>query len=352
MSRADPIIAIKLTLASAQHTHDERRDSGQSRAWAPTIAGAQEGSEHQGYGMQESPTSQSAYWNTSTSGYNSQQYSAVNSAVNSNPGYASGYHQSHTTPNSSYQSSRSRRTNAASGRRLPRGQGAYIEGDYVAGKTLHYEAIDPSFCVRSRSFFTVGRVFAVMWNETASVTAAPVDYTTSTSINRVKYRDNYVFTNVRRFIVVKTRTEFCFACPIFTYSNRATTKRGVRPEEHAIVYTRGYIPQLLDGENGITKASISVVSAEGTPVLSIASRIYFGIHHPIQYNVRVKDMGHVPQDLIPTLIGNWREEDDKELGQARDVTDNAERPELEPVHEEQPAQGTHNAYHQASYTSQ
>jgi hypothetical protein len=227
------------------------------------------------------------------------------------------------------------------GRALPRGKGAIIEGSYVQGQNLHYEEIDSSFFVRSRSFFSVGRVFAVMWNETASVTAAPVDYTTSTSINQVKYADNYVYTNVRRFIVVRDKQEFCFGCPIFTYSGRATLKKGVRPNEHAIAYTWGRSPQLLDGETGITKIPISVVKSETGPSLHIASRIYFGIHHPIQYNVKVKDIGYVPQQDIPNLIGNWREEDDKESSQAQDVTANAERDELAPANEAQP-QGAYN----------
>lgn len=331
---------------SAQDQIDRPRDTGQPSVWVQTTAGAQD---DQGYVTRASPTSQGTYWSTSTPRYISQQHPTTNFS----PGYRNGYTQSHNTSHSTYQTTRPRRTNV---RALPRGQGAYIEGDYIPGQNLHYSAIDVSFYVRSRSFFTVGRVFAVMWNETASetanVTVPPVDYTTSSVINRVRYRDNFVYTNVRRFVVVKAKTEFCFACPIFTYSNRGTTKRGVRPEEHAIVFTSGYEPQLVQGETGITKPSISVVQEEGSPPLNIASRIYFGIHHPVQYNVRVKDIGHVPQEQVSTLVGIWREEDDKDSGQSQDVTDNAERPELDPVYEEQPAQGAHGAYDRYVYSSQ
>jgi hypothetical protein len=47
----------------------------------------------------------------------------------------------------------------------------------------------------------------------------------------------------------------------------------------------------------------------GIPILDVASRIYFGIVHPIQYNIKVKELGYVLQNHIPTLISNWRSEE-------------------------------------------
>lgn len=149
-------------------------------------------------------------------------------------------------------------------------------------------------------------MFAIIMNETAGSTT---DYNTSRSINEVKYEGNYVYTNVRRFIVVRQKREFCFACPIFTYSGKATTKYGVHAREHAIAYTSGYSPQPLAGEYGITKTSIGIIMTQNNPALNAASRIYFGIHHPIQYNVKVKEIGYVQPDHVPYLIGNWKEED-------------------------------------------
>ncbi len=253
-------------------------------------------------GTQAETEYQGTYWNGSAVGYNSQPSYTARTITSSSS--AMKYYQPHATSDTSFQGSRPRRGP------LPRGQGASIEGEYIAGgPVLHYETIDSSYHVRNKAFFNVGRVFAVMWNETAGETKSPIDYKTSTTISCVKYADNRVHTTVRRFVVVKTKQEFSFACPIFTYKNQGTTKNGVRPAQHAVIYSWGRSPQLLPGETGITKASIGVVQTEGIPVLSRASRIYFGIHHPVQYNVRVKDMGYVVPDHIPTLIGNWREED-------------------------------------------
>lgn len=50
-----------------------------------------------------------------------------------------------------------------------------------------------------------------MWNEPAGVTSTPTDYSTDRSINMVKYEGNFVFTSIRRFVVVRDKREFCYA---------------------------------------------------------------------------------------------------------------------------------------------
>lgn len=44
---------------------------------------------------------------------------------------------------------------------------------------------------------------------------------------------------------------------------------------------------------------------QGERNLSNASRIFFGIHHPIQYNVKVKDLGYVYPNEVPRFLGYW-----------------------------------------------
>ncbi|KAI4622179.1 hypothetical protein J4E83_004919 [Alternaria metachromatica] len=61
--------------------------------------------------------------------------------------------------------------------------------------------------------------------------------------------------------------------------------------------------------------------------LVAASRIYFAIHHPIQYNVKVKNLGHVHPDYLPTFLGYWNQEntdskDDPDAAQNPNNTDN------------------------------
>lgn len=171
-----------------------------------------------------------------------------------------------------------------------------------------------AFYVRDRRFFQEGRVFAVLFSQTGP---SATDYNTSRSI--VRYHNRNIRSS-RRFVVVRVKREFCFACPIFTYSGRATTKAGVRASEHGIVFSEGQKPQLLPGEAGIVKPSIAVSTASGELKLPVASRIYYGIHHPIQYNIKVKDIGQVLPSHVPSLIGNWKAEDNGETQQAPEVT--------------------------------
>jgi hypothetical protein len=219
---------------------------------------------------------------------------------------------------------------------MPKGKGRSVYGTYTGSSTLHYEELDPTYYVRDNSFFSPGRVLSIILTESAGAQAKSkiTDYTTSSSINEVRFKNNFVYTTVRRFVVVRQKREYCFACPIFTYSGRATTKHGVRAEEHGIIYTSGKTAQLLPGEVGIRKASLSVEMAKNVPPLDKASRIYYGIHHPIQYNVKVKEIGYIPKKQIPVLIGQWKEEDDKDTEQSQEVTRNASIPEVNEDEEE------------------
>jgi hypothetical protein len=151
--------------------------------------------------------------------------------------------------------------------------GKNVAGTYNGPTILHYEPVDPSLFVRPKSFSVKGKVFAAIMNETAQSTArvpdnAVVNYTTA-SINRVKYRHSRVHANVRRFVVVRHKKEFCFACPISTCGKHATKKPGVRAEEHGIIYSEGRAPQLIPGESGITKSSIGVVMAHSHTELKL-----------------------------------------------------------------------------------
>jgi hypothetical protein len=202
---------------------------------------------------------------------------------------------------------------------MPRGRGGRLQGTYgTHSNALHYERLDQTYFVRDSAFFYEGRVFSVIMNETAGVNStAPhgqdaTDYNSSDSINTVKYEGNSVYTSVRRFVVVRQKREFCYACPIFTYSGRATTKRGVRAAEHGIAYTWGKLPELIHGEGGMTKPSVAVVMNPSLQPLNVASRIYYGITHPIQYNVKVKEIGYVLQAHVPSVISSWKIEENRQ----------------------------------------
>ncbi|KAH7378343.1 hypothetical protein BKA66DRAFT_467089 [Pyrenochaeta sp. MPI-SDFR-AT-0127] len=187
-----------------------------------------------------------------------------------------------------------------------------------------YESLDASYFVRKGDYFKEGVVFAVLFTEAAGQTAlnAVTDY--NTALSRVRYNE-WAHTQVRRFVIVRRRREFCFAVPIFTYSGQGTKKEGVVPDEHSIAYSYGSSPQLLHGETKSSKHDICIVMNSGEPHLSRASRIYFGIHHPIQFNLKVKDLGYVHPNWMPAFLGYWNMENGNSTGtqQAPDVSENA-----------------------------
>lgn len=98
--------------------------------------------------------------------------------------------------------------------------------------------------------------------------------------------------------------------PIFSYQGQGTSKRGVIPQEHAIAYSYGTTPQPLPSEEPLTKAPICIMTNEGERSLSQASRICFGIHHHIKYNVKVKDLGYEHFNEVPRFLGYWTMEND------------------------------------------
>jgi len=96
--------------------------------------------------------------------------------------------------------------------------------------------------------------------------------------------------------------------PIFTYGGRGTLKPGCKPAEHAIIYNIGcQEPSPLEGETGIVYSPIGVNSPEDEPMY-FASRINFGKAYPIEWNVKVKDLGMVCDKDMEALITYYRNE--------------------------------------------
>ncbi|KAF2501510.1 hypothetical protein BU16DRAFT_500657 [Lophium mytilinum] len=173
-----------------------------------------------------------------------------------------------------------------------------------------YEELDPAYLVRqdARGFFKRGRVFSMLFTELMGETPrAPGTFPDNVSI--VKYGAK-VITQIRRFVVVAEKMGFCYTCPISTYGNRGTTKTGCRPEEHAIVYYKTLqTPSPLPLENGMVYQPIGVLppSTESQP-MSTASRIRFAKAFPIEWNVKVKDLGRVADEDMGNLMQYYMRE--------------------------------------------
>ena len=99
--------------------------------------------------------------------------------------------------------------------------------------------------------------------------------------------------------------------PISTYSKRGVTKPGLNPSEHAIIYFSGTTPQYVEGEyeKGMDKEPIEVEPSEQGAVMDSASRIRFGKIYPVEFNVKVKDIGRVKPEHMSKLLQYWKQEE-------------------------------------------
>ncbi|KAF2138947.1 uncharacterized protein K452DRAFT_320603 [Aplosporella prunicola CBS 121167] len=183
-----------------------------------------------------------------------------------------------------------------------------IRGNPQQGR---WSALDSSYQIQpnARQFFKQGRMFAILFSEPMGETAPP--NLARDNVTVVIY-GGHVYTDIRRFVVVKEKRGFCYACPVSTYKRRGTTKPGVDANAHAIVYCTNSRPYYLLGENRMTKEPIAIEPANSSVTLEPESRINFGLHHPIQHNVKVKDLGRVCAQDMGRLIAYWHLENDFE----------------------------------------
>jgi hypothetical protein len=200
---------------------------------------------------------------------------------------------------------------------------SHHQNDVIRGTPGKSELLDPSYSMRegadAHRFFVIGRVFAVLWTETAGDTIARQAGTEGT----VRFHNDAitigrfgqpVYSQIRRFVIVKVRVKghFVYACPISTYSRRGTLKFGCYPAEHAIVYFSNTVPQYVEGEygNGMTKEPIEVIPTDPSDTMHPASRLRFGKSYPVEWNVKVKDIGKVHPAHISKLLQYYKEEED------------------------------------------
>ncbi|OCL11717.1 hypothetical protein AOQ84DRAFT_386634 [Glonium stellatum] len=183
----------------------------------------------------------------------------------------------------------------------PEGQPFRKGGNNMTRNIRHdHERLDPSYKTMPNKFFIIGRVFALLFSESLGAGG----YLDSTNVAVVKYGE-LVHAQVRRFVVVREKRGFCYACPISTYSGRGTAKAGVNPDEHAVVYSLPSSPLLVDGEAALAKCPIRVIPASPDIKFAPASRINFAINYPIQHNLKVKDIGVVANEDRLNLILYW-----------------------------------------------
>lgn len=89
--------------------------------------------------------------------------------------------------------------------------------------------------------------------------------------------------------------------PILTYGGRGTTKPGVKPSHHAIIYSTDCPPSKLSGELELGNTPIRIKVASPRHSFDPASRINYAKVYTVEHNVRVCFVGRVHGDSHSTL---------------------------------------------------
>ena len=180
------------------------------------------------------------------------------------------------------------------------------------------ERLFPDFKRRDqpRKFFTIGKVFLILWVEPAGENANTVITSLEPSIplpagESIGRYGERVFSKVRRFVVIREGLTYCSALPIASYGSRGVAKRGVTKSEHAIIYTGKSVPEPTPaerpdrGEAGLRPQAVRVDTDHPTDKLDPMSRLDFGKVHTIQHNIKVKSFGKVNRDSMSAFQHQW-----------------------------------------------
>ncbi|KAI9766177.1 MAG: hypothetical protein M1840_006744 [Geoglossum simile] len=162
------------------------------------------------------------------------------------------------------------------------------------------DPLDSSYRVEPnpRSYFTPGKVFHVLWTEPAGRPGSGTEYT------RVQFGE-LAYSNIRRFVVVKTAYNACWCLPIHSYRQQAATKHHLKAEDHAVIYTDGY-PKTLPGET-LSKRPLRVLPDSPELKLDPTSRINFGKIYTVEHNIKVKRLGEIAEEHMHLLKSYWAE---------------------------------------------
>jgi len=181
---------------------------------------------------------------------------------------------------------------------------------YIAGTPGQKEKLDPKYKVHHEREFYFGRVFKVLWSEPkgavgASTATRGTEFHPSQPQANSKYGEE-AYISIRRFVVVSDRQKGHSICvPILTYGRQATTKHGVHPEHHAIVFTGKEAPALLPREQQLELGPIKVEPKPPNEKLDPLSRINYAKLYTVECNVKVLFVGCVQKKYLKRFRSSY-----------------------------------------------
>ncbi|KAF7936507.1 uncharacterized protein EAE97_007873 [Botrytis byssoidea] len=171
--------------------------------------------------------------------------------------------------------------------------------------STQYNNFDPNYKVHSAREFKFGKVFKVLWSEPSGSTAGGGG---GTVWSQREVHGEMIYAKVRRFVIIHPKQGHCLCLPIMSYEGRATSKSGVHPEEHAIIYTTPE-PRLIDNEDGnkMKFDPVKMIPYSRRHILDTASRINYAKIYTVEYNVKVWFIGQVDQACEHTVKKSYND---------------------------------------------
>ncbi|KAF8853414.1 hypothetical protein BDZ45DRAFT_694311 [Acephala macrosclerotiorum] len=179
------------------------------------------------------------------------------------------------------------------------------ETQISVGSHAMADKLDPRYKVQPSSFFVPGRVFKVLWSEPTNVTE-DIDFDEEQVGGRVAY-DEYVYTTVRRFVVIRTFSGHSQCLPILTYGGQGVLKRGIHAETHAQIYSSHKPPRVSyeEMEKGLTRKPIRIRPESQSENLDPMSRLNYAKIYTIEHNIKVLSVGRVTNTDGQTLVNDF-----------------------------------------------
>lgn len=181
-----------------------------------------------------------------------------------------------------------------------------VVGDPRSGQS---EKLDPSFKMRNndyQTFFQCGRVFKTLWTDPAG----PSNNNASENdqfVSRQKFKvahGQWVYSKIRRFVVVKQNDRSCQCLPVTTYGGKGVQKGGINLNAHGLIHN---VDEVVPDFPDISKRSLKVKPAKNGERLSNNSIINYGRAYCVDTNVKVKDLGELNHESKKWLKRYYKE---------------------------------------------
>jgi hypothetical protein len=177
----------------------------------------------------------------------------------------------------------------------------------IPSTEMTVEKLDKSFKVRNtdwQTFFQIGRVFSTLWTDPVGINTTASKESLS-YVSEVVYNEKIerVYAKIRRFVVVRFGDRSCTCLPLTTYNGKGLAKKGLRIEEHGLIYSSDRPSDALR----LKIEAVKMALAKGAGHLKKNTYINYGRVYTVETNVKVKDVGQIETAFKYVLLRNYRQ---------------------------------------------